>query len=395
MMTEFSPILYKTIAALLDGRHSIIVNYGGTRSGKTYAILQLIYFLACSGNRGKIISIVSESFPHLKRGCMREFALIAESFEGKGLAGFNRSDNIYSFRSGSIVEFFSADNAGKVHGPQRDILFVNECNRLPYETVRQLMIRTSGVKLFDYNPVSSFWINDKILNRGDVAVIHSTYLDNRHLSAEQVAEIESNRADENWWRVYGLGLEGRLDGLVFPDFEQVDAPIGRLLGYGVDFGFTNDHTAVVALYVDGKSICLDEVVYATGLTTSDLSGLLKDAGLRLRHDVLVCDSARPDSIEELYRYGWNAKPCRKGKDSVIAGINAIKRHTLKLTKRSVNMIKELRNYTWECDKEGKPTNKPVDRFNHAIDAARYIVTDRLRPAAFATGTRLIGGFMEI
>lgn len=138
------------------------------------------------------------------------------------------------------------------------------------------------------------------------------------------------------------------------------------------------------------SPCLDEIVYATGLITSDLSGLLKDAGLRLRHDVLICDSARPESIEELHRYGWNAKPCRKGRDSVIAGINLLKTYRITVTKRSVNLIRELRNYTWECDKDGNPTNKPVDKFNHAIDAARYIVSDRLRPANYSSGTRLVG-----
>ena len=388
-MNRFSNVFWKTCGAV-DGKANIIVNCGGTRSGKTYSVLQLLYILASSGaNRNKVFSVVSESLPHLKRGCIRDFEKILNDGGGKGLTGQNKASNSYQFGS-NIVEFFSADNAGKVHGSQRDVLFVNECNRLPFETVRQLMIRTAGRKFFDYNPVSNFWINDRILTREGVAFIHSTYKDNDFLPAEQVAEIESSRSDANWWRVYGEGLEGRAEGLVFPDFAQADAPQGRLLGYGVDFGFSNDQTAVIALYHGADGICLDEIVYATGLITSDLSGLLKDAGLRLRHDVLICDSARPESIEELHRYGWNAKPCRKGRDSVIAGINLLKTYRITVTKRSVNLIRELRNYTWECDKDGNPTNKPVDKFNHAIDAARYIVSDRLRPANYSSGTRLVG-----
>lgn len=387
-MNRYNRVFFESAKALKSDDVSIIVNCGGTRSGKTYGILQLLYLTACTDkNKNKVISIVSESLPHLKRGCIRDFERIMEDFGG--VAERNKTNNTYAFGS-NIVEFFSADNAGKVHGSQRDILFVNECNRLPFETVRQLMIRTGGKKFFDYNPVSDFWINDRVLTRNDALLIRSTYKDNAFLSPEQVAEIESNKDDYNWWRVYGLGLEGRLEGLVFPEFSQVDEPRGRLLGYGVDFGFSNDQTAVVALWRDADGIILDEIVYATGLITHDLSELLKSNGLRLRQDVLICDSARPESIEELYRYGWNAKPCTKGRDSVIAGINLMKRFKIRATKRSLNLIRELRNYTWECDKEGNATNKPVDKFNHAIDAARYIVSDRLRDNAFARGTRLVG-----
>lgn len=388
--------MYKETWGAMKAGKRLIANKGGTRSGKTFGIMQVLLSLA-NVARPRSIDVVSETFPHLKRGALRDMQeLLASAGQADGREyDLNRTDWEYRFReTGTCVRFFAADNWGKVKGSRRDILFINEANRIGWELYRQLAVRTTESIIIDWNPDKQFWYEQQGLNmRETTAEIHSTYKDNKFLTAEQVAEIESYRNDANWWRVYGLGLEGRLEGLVFPEFGQVDGPVGRLLGYGVDFGFSNDQTAVVALYEDGADICLDEVVYATGLITSDLSGLLKDAGLRLRHDVLVCDSARPESIEELYRYGWNAKPCRKGKDSVIAGINAIKRHGLRVTKNSVNLIRELRNYTWECDKEGNPTNKPVDKFNHAIDAARYIVMDRMRPVTFASGTRLVGGYM--
>ena len=367
-------VFSETFEAWEDPQVRIIVNVGGARSGKTYAILQLLTLIANSSRKPLVESVVTQTFPQLRGGALRDMGNILADMPVEWRE--NRSTHTYEIGR-SQIEFFSADDPMKVLGPQRDILFVNECHRLGYETVRQLMIRTSGKVFLDYNPVSAFWINEHILKRPDVAVIHSTYLDNPHLSESQVAEIESHRNDENWWRVYGLGLEGRLEGLVYPDWETVDRmPEGCRVRYGIDFGF-NDPTAVVKVGVLERKLYLEEVLCLPGLITSDLSRKMEALGMRKRSDKIIGDSAAAEQIETLYRDGWNIHPSKKGKGSVVEGINRMKEYVICVVAGSEHIADELLNYTWEKDRYDNTLDVPIDAFNHTLDACRYAASDLL------------------
>lgn len=364
--------VFRETLAAWESEANIVVNVGGTRSGKTYSVLQLLALIANRSADPLLISVVTQTFPQLRQGAMRDFERVLAELP----IPFTENRSTHTWNIGrSKVEFFSADQYEKVLGAQRDILFVNEANRLGYEVVRQLMVRTGGKKFFDYNPVSAFWMNEHILTRNDVAQIHSTYLDNAHLSPSQIAEIESHRRDENWWRVYGLGLEGRLEGLVFPNWEGVDAmPEGCKVRYGLDFGF-NDPTALVKVGVLGEDLYLDEYLYQRGLITAEIGAKMANLGIKRRADKIIGDSAAAEQVETLYRDGWNIHPSKKGAGSIVAGIDLMKRYNIKVTKRSTNLQSELYNYTWEKDKNDKLLNQPIDAFCHLIDAARYALQD--------------------
>ena len=371
MTWQTSRVFKESLIAYNDSKVSVIINRGGTRSGKTFSVLQVLALIALHSPKPLVISVVTQTFPQLRQGAMRDFSKIIEGIS------YKENKSAHTFQIGnSLIEFFSADQYTKVLGAQRDILFINECNRLGYEVVRQLFVRTAGKKFLDYNPVSDFWINKEVMPRKDIAVINSTYKDNPFLSAEQVAEIESHKHNENWWRVYGLGLEGRLEGLVFSDFELVDdIPQGKQR-VGIDFGF-NDATAIVRVTIVGDTLYLDELAYLRGAISSDISVVMSNAGLTKRVDRIIGDSAAREQIETLYRDGWNIHSCVKGAGSVIGGIDKMKRYKIRVTKRSTNIINELYNYMWAKDKNDNLLNIPIDEFNHTIDAARYAVADLL------------------
>lgn len=369
---ETSNVYKWTQDAFYEDSVGIIVNKGGTRSGKTFSTLQLLAYIAARSSRPLLISVVTQTFPQLRQGAMRDFNRILPGMN----IPFDENKTAHIYKIGkSAVEFFSADQYTKVLGAQRDILFINECNRLGYEVVRQLFVRTGGKKFLDYNPVSDFWVNTEILTRPDARLINSTYRDNPFLSASQIAEIESHRKDENWWRVYGLGLEGRLEGLVFPDWELVDEmPEGCRVRYGLDFGF-NDPTALVKVGVLGEDLYLDEYLYQRGLITAEIGAKMANLGIKRRADKIIGDSAAAEQVETLYRDGWNIHPSKKGAGSIVAGIDLMKRYHIKVTKRSVNLQNELLNYTWEKDKNDKLLNQPIDAFCHLLDACRYATED--------------------
>lgn len=354
---------------------------GGARSGKTFSVLQLLYMYMDiregKNKRPLVVSVVSESMPHLKRGAIRDFKVILRA---EGLWSDDRwseTDKTYTFDQGGIIEFFSVDNAGKVYGASRDILFINECQHVDYETARQLFIRTRRNILLDYNPTHSFWNNERIESRDNCIRIHSTYKDNDFLTVEQIAEIESNKADANWWRVFGLGLVGQLDGLIY-DFEQVDMMPNYedyTHVYGIDFGFSNDPTAIVHLAVDTrrKVVYVDEVEYRKRMLNSDIIDCLDRAHVP-RQVPIYADCAEPKSIAEICNAGFNVLPCDKTaptSDKLKFQIQFVKGWQLKVTKRSLNLIYEQRNYTWAKDKDGNNLNQPIDMFNHGLDAMRY------------------------
>lgn len=353
-----------------------IINQGGTRSSKTWSILQLLFLIARSKN-GLMISVVSETMPHLRRGAMRDFEEILTIMRYPYQDQHNKSNNIYTIHN-SRIEFFSADDSSRLRGAARDILFINECNNLSLMSFNELEVRTRGAVFLDFNPVGEFWLHSDLLHRlkeKDYKLIKSTYRDNEYLTDRQVESIESRKdRDPNWWRVYGLGEVGQVEGLVFPTIELVDeVPDRGRTVIGMDFGFSNDPTAIVQLTVHGSSLYIDELCYQTGMTNGDIANLLRSFGVNQSKEV-IADSAEPKSIEELYRAGFNIHPSTKGADSVRAGIDAVRQYDLKVTKRSVNVVKELRNYKYKTDKDGKLLNDTVDYWNHSIDAIRYGVT---------------------
>lgn len=375
--------VYKENLSAWDMGKRLIANRGGTRSGKTYSIVCLLITLASYG-KPRTIDIVSESLPHLKRGVLNDIEDILNAnqyVEGVNYT-LNRSDHIYTFTKGSSIRIFSADDWGKVKGSRRDILFINECNRIPYEVYRQLAVRTTETIFMDWNPDAEFWYEVNGLKDKDNTVeIHSTYLDNPYLSPQQIEEIESNKGDAAWWKVYGLGEVGRPQGVIFDRWETVDeVPAGaRLVGFGLDFGFTVDPTAIVAVYLNDGKLWLDELCYKRGMTNDKIADFLRG-----RQGQTVADSAEMKSITEIYNYGIRSiEPAKKGADSVRNGIDVMRRYEMRVTKRSLNLIYELRNYKWKEDKiTGELTGEPVDKFNHLVDAARYVCLNKLaeRPA---------------
>jgi phage terminase large subunit len=350
---------------------------GGTRSGKTFANLQALFLLAIQDKTPTLTSVVSETFPHLKRGAIRDFRDALGDYWRE--ACWSKGEFIYTLPNGSQIEFFSADAPAKVHGPARDRLFLNEIQNIPHETARQLFVRTRGLILMDYNPTASFWGNELVETREDCITIESTYKDNTYLTPEQVREIEANRSDANWWTVYGEGKFGTLEGVIYT-FDQVDEmpdADGLREVWGMDFGFTHDPTAIVRILADtGRKIAyIDEIAYETGMLNAAIAQRLRDAGVRPGTHIWA-DAADPKSIAEIGQAsGFSVQPCDKG-----APVRSEKRQfqiqwmqgwQLRPTKRSLNWIREARNYTWAKDRNGALTGYPIEAWDHLMDATRY------------------------
>jgi len=354
---------------------------GGTSAGKTFGIIPILIDKAIR-EPGLEISIVSESIPHLRRGALKDFLKIMMATKRYRDIQFNKSTLKYTFQNGSFIEFFSVDQPDKLRGARRTILYVNECNNVDFDSYYQLAIRTSGDIWLDYNPTSLFWVDKEVLTTNDVDFITLTYLDNEALPESIIKEIESAKEKakhssywENWWKVYGLGQTGSLEGVCVKDWKEIDLPNeARILCYGMDFGYSNDPTSLVAMYKYNDSYIFDEVIYKKGLLNNDISNLIKSNDIR---DIVYADSAEPKSIAELNHYGHSILPVKKGKDSIMYGINLLNQNKIYITSRSKNLINELRNYTFMSDKMGNTLNKPIDAYNHAIDAMRYAITSQL------------------
>ena len=361
----------------------ILVEQGGTRSGKTYNILLWIIFNYCNANTGKTVTICRKTFPAVRGTVMRDFFEILKEYDLYFEELHSKSTNEY-FINGNRLEFISLDQPQKIRGRKRDLLFINECNELNYEDFQQLIFRTIDNIILDFNPSDEFhWIYDKVLTREDVEFYQTSYKDNPFLAKSLVEEIERLRdTDENYWRVYGLGERGQSRSLVYNFKTTKDIPAtAKLLGRGLDFGFSNDSTAVVETYVEGNNMYVRELLYRTGMTNQDIARELERIGLD-RRDEIWADSAEPKSIEEIYRMGWNIKKTFKG--AINIGIDMVRRHNLYVTEDSVNTIKELRNYKYVEDKNGNLTNKPIDLFNHSLDALRYSIVNKLSRPNYGT-----------
>ena len=352
---------------------------GGTRSTKTYSALQFLVFLAGGLVAKKVISVVSETLPHLKKGAIRDFeeilqreGIIASSLRDD--PRWNATDRIFTFASGTIIEFFSADSPGKVHGPSRDILFINEGQNIRWETANQLMIRTREFVIVDYNPTHEFWAHTELATDPRFRQIVSTYKDNRFLTPAQIEDIEKGKKNANWWRVYGLGLTGQLEGVIY-NFTQIDAmpnDPGLIRIGGLDYGFTNSKTAGVDILADvrRKRLYLDEMFYGTGMHNFDIIAALNAHGFPKKGPRLYADCAEPKANSELKLAGFNVWPSYKGKE-VASQISWLQQWEIYVTKRSVNLIKEGRNYLWDVDADGNRLNQPIKDFDHAMDAFRY------------------------
>lgn len=371
------------INKILRLKKRIKIIQGGTSAGKTYGIIPILIDSAAKQPNLEI-SIVSESIPHLRRGALKDFLKIMAETNRFVDANYNKSFLKYTFHNGSYIEFFSADQPDRLRGARRHILYINEANNIPFEAYQQLAIRTSEEVYIDYNPTHEFWSHTELIPDADSDFIILTYKDNEALSENIVKEIEKARDKAetssywlNWWKVYGLGEVGSLEGVIFTNWKPIkEVPKdAKLLGYGMDFGYTNDPTTLIACYRLDNEIIFDECIYRTGLLNNEIKDLMNVEGVGI--SPIYADSAEPKSIAELRRYGFNIKGADKGRDSINYGINIIQQYSVRVTERSTNMIKELRNYIWDKDKTGGTMNKPIDAFNHAIDAMRYFAMMQL------------------
>ncbi len=361
---------------------------GGTSAGKTIAILSILIDIAAKAKTE--ISVVSESVPHLRRGAIKDFAKVMQVTGRWSADRWNKTLLTYHFANGSTIEFFSADSEGRLRGARRQVLYINEANNIDFESYYQLSIRTSGTIYIDYNPTHEFWAHTEVLREADSELLILTYLDNEALpdtirkdieAAREKAETSSYWA--NRWRVYGLGQVGSVQGVIFSDWTQVDEinyTTSKLVAMGLDWGYTLDPTALVAVYRSGDTLTLHELLYANNLTNQDIATKLREFGINRAWEI-VADSAEPKSIEEVHRLGFNIKPAQKGQDSIRNSIDILQRFTLQVTKTSVNLIKELRNYTWDTDRTGASLGVPIDKYNHAIDAVRYVALNKLSQSA--------------
>jgi len=372
----------KALYKLRKLNNRIKIVRGGTSAGKTICILLILIDYAIR-NKNKEISVVSESIPHLRRGALKDFLGILKGMNRYKESQFNRSTLKYTFTNGSYIEFFSTDQPDKLRGARRTDLYVNECNNIPFDAYLQLVVRTSGEIWLDYNPSSLFWVDRELIGKEDTDFVTLTYKDNDSLSYSIVKEIEKAKEKAktstywaNWWKVYGLGELGSLEGACISDWKEIDIipTEARLLGYGMDFGYSIDPTTLIALYKWNDSYIYDEVLYKKGMLNRDISRFLEANDIR---ESITADSAEPKSIAELRGYGHNIHGVSKGRDSVVYGINLMNQNEIYVTSRSKNLKRELAGYIWATDKEGNKTQKPSGLHPDCIDAARYVLTDQL------------------
>jgi len=343
---------------------------GGTSASKTISILLYLIALAQSDKKKTLTSVVAESIPHLKRGAIRDFKNIMQSHGYWNDRDWNATDSIYTFETGSQIEFFSTDNGDKLRGARRDRLFINEANNTTLDAFNQLEVRTKDFCFLDWNPTNEFYFYTDILpNRTDVDFITLTYKDNEALDDNIVQAIEARKNNKNWWQVYGLGQLGEVEGKIYKDWQIIDSipHEARLERYGLDFGYSNDPSSIVAIYKYNGGFILDEITHQKGLSNKQIADILSN----IPKSLVVADSAEPKSIDEIRSYGINIIPAQKGPGSINQGIQFVQDQRISVTKQSVNVIKEYRNYLWQTDKNGKIMNVPDVGFDHSMDAIRY------------------------
>lgn len=379
MEANLSDVFVKNLDAYNTGDH-LIINQGGQGSTKTYSILQLIYLIA--KKEKKRITIASYALPHLKHGAMADFDKILESFGENPGALKNVTESTY-YIGNSSVEFFGIEgNVAKAHGPRRDILFINECNRkITYEIFDQLSSRTQGAVFLDFNPDQEFWLHEKVLPNFKHTLIKSSYLDNLWLPEKELQNIlmkKDKPGFENWWRVYGMGELGKLEGAIFMNWKYGEFDTSLPYGFGLDFGF-NDPDAMVKVAVNSrrKIIYMDEKIYKSGNSAEQLK-ILMDVHCN-RNDLIVADCADARMIAHIRKY-FNIRPTNKKKWTVAEAIKVMQDYEIIVTEKSYNLAKELNNYIWNDKKAGIP----IDGFDHLIDAGRYYFIETIRGESHQT-----------
>ncbi|NDG53744.1 MAG: PBSX family phage terminase large subunit [Flavobacteriia bacterium] len=365
-----------------------IVNQGGTSSGKTYAILQVLFTKALEEEC--TITVVGQDIPNLKVGAFRDALDIINSDESikQQIFHYNRSDRIFTFKNKSIMEFNSYDNQQDAKSGKRDYLFVNEANGIPYNMYEQLSLRTRKQVYIDYNPDTSFWVHEKIIPLDTTELIISDHRHNPFLSSKVREKIEAlKERDESLWKVYARGITGRIEGLVLKKWYVLNESFEdkKIIGYGIDFGFSNDPSTLIEVRMQDGDLYVRELIYETGLTNQDISDRMEALGVS-KGALIVADSAEPKSIEELRRRNWTVDGVKKGKDSVMFGINLLKGYKINVNSSSTNLIKELEQYRWKVDKNGNTLNVPIDEYNHAIDALRYLIMHKFSKKGYGQYT---------
>lgn len=348
----------------------------GTSASKTISILINLIAMAQTDTEKTLTSVVSESLPHLRRWAMRDFLNIMKAQNYFYDNAWNISNSTYTFETGSTIEFFSADQPDKLRWWRRDRLFLNECNNVSLDCFEQLEVRTKEFCFLDWNPSNEFWFYTDVVQRDDVEHIILTYKDNEALSPEIVASIEQRKDRKSWWTVYWLWQLGEVEGKIYKDWAIIDSVPheARLERYGVDFGYTNDPTAIVALYTYNGGYILDEITFQKGLSNKQIADII----LNYPQALVIADSAEPKSIDEIKSYWLTILPCEKWPDSIKNGIQLVQGQRISVTKNSTNIIKEYRNYMWMTDRDGKIINVPEGGYDHSMDAIRYALSSLLK-----------------
>lgn len=369
--------IFRDIEQAVAQGYTTVSLQGSARSSKTYNVL-IWLIVYCLNHPNTRLSIVRATLPAIKGSVLVDFREILQRMGIYNERSLNKSELIYTFANGSWAEFFSTDSEQKLRGRKRDILFVNEANELGFIEWQQLKMRTTRLSIIDYNPSFSdeHWICETV--NQDPRTFHSvtTYLDNPFLEQTVIDEIESLREkNQSLWQVYGLGQQAVIEGLVFKHFGICETipPHVRHRFIGMDFGFTNDPTAICEVALDGEALYIDEIAYRTQMLSSDIITTLREAAPKMR---IISESADPRLIQEIYRAGIDIHPVKKFPGSIEAGLAKMQEYRIIITKRSTNVAKELRNYTYRQDKDGRWLNVAIDCYNHAIDAVRYVVMEQ-------------------
>lgn len=366
----------------------IVVNQGGTSSGKTYAILQVLFCYACETPK-QIITIVGQDIPNLKAGALRDaLNIYNNSPELKSfISSYNKSERKFFFNNGSEIEFNSYDDSQDARSGKRHYLFINEANGVQFDIYNELSLRTSKQIFLDYNPNTEFWVHDNLLGNDGVDLIISDHRHNPFLSDLTRQKIEGLlQIDRQLWEVYARGKTGKIQGLVLTNWFLCDAipDDAKRIANGLDFGFTNDETGCVEVFMQNGELWVNEVIYETGLTNPQIAKILIDQNLH-RFE-LVADSAEPKSIMELRSQGLNVVGAVKGPDSIKSSVDILKRYRINITRKSVNLRMELGRYKYKVDRiTGRTLNEPVDTFNHLIDPLRYVALNKLKQNTLKPG----------
>lgn len=376
-----------------EGAANIQIHQGGTSSGKTYSIEQVLFCLAAA-HPGIVITVAGQDIPNLKAGALRDAVSIVidnpeieiELIGGSIRTGYNRTDRIFAFKNRSVIEFKSYESAQDAKSGKRNFLFMNEANGIRWDIWQELEMRTraengiGGKAFIDYNPNAGFWAHEKLMGQDRVQIIYSDHRCNPFIDQGLRDKIEGLKTiDVELWKVYARGLTGRIQGLILSNWFVCEAiPEGaKFIACGLDFGFTNDETGAIEVYMQNGELWVNEIMYETGLTNPDIAAKLRDYGISKNREI-IADSAEPKSIEELKRMGWYITGALKGPDSIKNSIDILKRYKINITRQSVNMRKELDRYKWKEDRTGKVLNEPVDTFNHLIDPLRYVALNKLK-----------------